>query len=180
MEQNLYTACIVRERQLDWKQTDTNHLKQKRNTTTCQEQNASNFSVICQQFNKRGTFLPPQFPPWPFTHTENQTKGWEGKKSARFLSLALSLSFFPLPYIFHFPPIHLILFTLYIFFSINSPRHHHWERVEFVCVELSQWLESIDSVHKKDPLRFFHWFISVGYITESFAMVIQYLGLNVY
>lgn len=148
----------MKERQLDWKQTDTNHLKQKRNTTTCQEQNASNFSVICQQFNKRGAFLPPQFSPWPFTHTENQTRGWEGKKSARFLSL----SFFRLPYIFHFPSIHLILFTLNIFFFMDSPRHHQWKSVEFVII----------------PMTWIFWFRSRKRSTQIHLLQIHFCRLH--
>lgn len=45
------------------KQTDKKHLKQKKgkkcaHTTTCQERNASNFSVICQPFNKTRALCP--------------------------------------------------------------------------------------------------------------------------
>lgn len=78
-------ALIVVPRQLDWKQTDKKHLKQKKrkkkktraHTTTCQERNASNFFVICQPFNKTRALCPHT----PSSSHERQR--WREEKEGR-------------------------------------------------------------------------------------------------
>lgn len=81
-------ALIVRLRQLDWKQTDKKHLKQKKmeeggkkkqhaHTTTCQEWNASNFFVIWQPFNKTRA-LCPHTPP-----SSHKRQRWREEKAGR-------------------------------------------------------------------------------------------------
>lgn len=109
------------------------------------------FLSSASSLTREERFYPLNFPPGHLHTLRTKQEDGRGRNLLVFF-LSPSLSFFPLPYIFHFPSIHLILFTLNIFFSIDSPRHRHWKSVEFVCVELSQWLESFDCVHEKDPL----------------------------
>lgn len=146
------------------------------------------FLSSASSLTREERFYPLNFPPGHLHTLRTKRKDGRGRNLlVFFLSLSLFLSFLS-PIFFTF----LLFISSFSLFTFSFPSTRH-DTITGSVWSLSVWNYPSDfSVlfTKKDPLRFFHGFISVGYtnrwpqtnlsLNHLLNMVIQSLGLNVY